>query len=224
MSSEQAKAIHSITIGGKNTWDDWHLVPSSRPLVSPPGLKTQFVDLPGGDGILDLTEALTGKPVYGNRTGTWEFLVMNDYQSWELLYSSILHHLHGKAHRVILDDDPNYFYEGRFSMEEWASNKDWSTVKIQYSLGPYKLSTTPRSMSASVSGSATVGISISSQIGIVTDFTASAAGIKLQCGYYTRTLANGANPLVKIKMEPGDDGISFTGNGNVSFKVYEGGF
>ena len=26
---------HSITIGDKNTWDDWHLIPATRPLFHP---------------------------------------------------------------------------------------------------------------------------------------------------------------------------------------------
>lgn len=224
MSSQQAKAYHSITIGSKNTWDDWHLVPSSRPLVSPPGLKTHFVDLPGGDGVLDLSEALAGKPIYGNRTGSWEFIVMNDYQNWELLYSEIMNYLHGKTYHAILDDDPSYYYDGRFSLEEWASNKDWSTVKIQYSLAPYKLSTTSRTMNASVSNSASVGVTIAKAMGYASNFNASANGIVVANGAIRRTLKQGANPLVKIKMEHGSGSLSFTGNGTVSFTVTEGGF
>ena len=27
---------HSITIGDKNTWDDWKIIPVSRPVVAPP--------------------------------------------------------------------------------------------------------------------------------------------------------------------------------------------
>ena len=55
---------HSITIGDKNTWDDWHLIPTTRPLFAPPGVKKNIVSIPGGDGSLDLTEALTGRPTY----------------------------------------------------------------------------------------------------------------------------------------------------------------
>lgn len=34
---------HSITIGEKNTWDDWHLIPTSRPLVNPPSVNTHLI-------------------------------------------------------------------------------------------------------------------------------------------------------------------------------------
>ena len=33
-----------------------------------PDVKTQTVSVPGADGELDLTDALTGEPVFGNRT------------------------------------------------------------------------------------------------------------------------------------------------------------
>ena len=73
---------HSITFGDKNTWDDWHLIPSSRPLFNPPTPKTKYQDIPGANGKLDLSEALTGYPVYDNRIGSFEFYVMNGYQEW----------------------------------------------------------------------------------------------------------------------------------------------
>ena len=59
---------HSITFGDKNTWDDWHLIPSKRPSFNPPNVKSQYVDIPGGNGVLDLTESLTGYPLYNTRT------------------------------------------------------------------------------------------------------------------------------------------------------------
>ena len=76
---------HSITYGEKNTWDDWHLLPSTRPLFNPPPTKTKQVDIPGANGAIDLSESLTGYPVYENRTGSTEFYVANGYQDWNIL-------------------------------------------------------------------------------------------------------------------------------------------
>jgi len=129
---------HSITFGEKNTWDDWRLVPTSRPLFKPPAQKVKTLDIPGGDGIIDLSQALTGYPVYQNRTGSIEFLVMNDFKAWQVAYSDIMDYLHGQRMRAILEDDPEYFYEGRFEVNEWKSEKDWSRIVIDYDVGPYK--------------------------------------------------------------------------------------
>lgn len=129
---------HSITFGNKNTWEDWHLVPSSRPVFNPPALKEKYLDIPGGDGNIDLTEALTGYPVYQNRTGSVEFIVMNDYWPWQEAYSAICDYIHGQRMKAVLEDDPDYYYEGRFKVNKWKSDKDYSKITIDYNVSPYK--------------------------------------------------------------------------------------
>lgn len=129
---------HSITIGEKNTWDDWHLIPTSRPLVNPPKAKMSFVDIPGADGTLDLSTVLTGQVLFSDRVGSWEFAVENGFREWQILYSEIMAYLHGNKFKIILEDDPNYYYEGRLSVNAWNSQKDWSTIVIDYELNPYK--------------------------------------------------------------------------------------
>lgn len=134
---------HSITFidssnKEKNTWDDWYLIPSSRPVFNPPEVKAQYIDLPGGNGQIDLTESLTGYPVYKNRTGSIEFYVENGHESWDVLYFKIANFLHGKALTAYLEDDPGFVYEGRFDVNEWKSDKWWSVITINYDVYPYK--------------------------------------------------------------------------------------
>lgn len=129
---------HSITIGDKNTWDDWHLIPATRPLFNPPTVKENMVNIPGGDGVLDLTASLAGRPTYNNRTGSWTFYVQNGFKDWSTLYSEIMVYLHGQTFKAILEDDPAYFYEGRFSVNQWKSDKDYSQIVINYNVGPIR--------------------------------------------------------------------------------------
>ena len=152
MSSELSKQYHSVilryinqsgeTIKEMNTWDDWHLVPTSRPLFAQPSPKTQYIEIPGADGSIDLTESLTPYPVYKNRTGSLEFIVMNGYESWDVKLSMINNFLHGKKMRAILEDDAGYYYEGRFNVNNWKSNNNgtWSNITIDYNVAPYKTS------------------------------------------------------------------------------------
>ena len=69
---------HSITIGDKNTWDDWKMIPVSRPVVAPPVEKILSVDVPGRDGTTYLSKSLTGYPVFKAREGSWEFYLDTD--------------------------------------------------------------------------------------------------------------------------------------------------
>lgn len=133
---------HSITFDPDglniNTWKSWHMAPKTRPFVVAPQVKTEYIDVPGADGSLDYTEVLTGKPRYANRTGQWDFIIDNGYRKWHELYSEILLRLHGKKMKIILDDDPNYYWEGRLSVTGQFGNKDYSSVSIAYNLNPYK--------------------------------------------------------------------------------------
>ena len=141
------EGLHSLTIIVKgdpiNTWDNWFLIPSERPYVKPPGVKENFVEVPGMSGALDYTELLSGRPVYEMRKGSWDFIVassMDDVSQkpWADLYSEIMGFLHGQSARVILSDDPTFYYEGRLKVNDWKTEKERSSITIDYTLNPYK--------------------------------------------------------------------------------------
>lgn len=129
---------HSVVFGDKNTWDDWHIVPSTRPTFSMPAVKENYVDIPGADGVIDLTDSLIKRPTYKNREGEFEFIVVNDYGEWSERYSEIANFLHGRAMKCYLEDDPGYYYQGRFSVNNWKSDRNWSSITINYNVEPYK--------------------------------------------------------------------------------------
>lgn len=134
--------MHSITFESDNskynTWSSFKMAPQSRPFVAAPPVKEEYIDVPGADGALDYTEVLTGKARYGRRTGSWNFLIDSDAENWPDLYSKLLNTFHGKEYKVILDDDPGYYYQGRLSITGQFSNKDYSSVTFGYNLEPYK--------------------------------------------------------------------------------------
>ena len=137
---------HSITFytldgeESKNTWEDWHLIPSSRPSVTAPGVSTNFVEIPGRGDPVDLTEYLTGAPVYGGRSGSWEFVVDNDHEYWDAIRLKLLNFLHGKRLRCVLSDVPTRYWEGRFTVDNWSPGSNFSTVTINYALDVYNYS------------------------------------------------------------------------------------
>lgn len=121
-----------------NTWTDWHLIPSSRPSVAHPGFATKYVEIPGMHGNLDLTEYLTGGPVFGPRSGSFSFIVDNNHEYWEIIRQKMVTALHGKRMKMQLQDDPSYYYEGRFTVGNWESGPSYSSISISYQLDPFK--------------------------------------------------------------------------------------
>lgn len=133
---------HAVTFyaegeNGRNTWEDWRIVPTSRPVIPPPTPKYNFVEIPGTSAEADLTEVLTGKVEYNPREGSIEFAVINK-EDWINVYEEIMNYLAGKRCRVVLADEPGYFYQGRVSVSAWASNENYSIITIDYHVQPFK--------------------------------------------------------------------------------------
>lgn len=148
-----------------DTYKNFYLVPTSLPVISAPGVKTKTIEVPGANGVIDLTESLTPFPVYNNRTGSLEFALLNDrmehytrYNSaphsvtkqyandnskmWAVIYSDIMNKIHGRKCHLILEDDPGWYYDGRIAVGSWKSsnNGEWPIITLNYDLAPYKLS------------------------------------------------------------------------------------
>lgn len=129
-----------------NTFEDFHIVPTSRPVFTMPDVKTKTIEVPGANGIIDLSEALTGYPVYANRSGSFKFAVLNDIEDWTEIYSKVANALHGKKAKAVLEDDPDWYYEGRWSVGslDSPSNGTWSSIDLAYNVSPFKYSHTEK--------------------------------------------------------------------------------
>lgn len=134
--------------GFLHTWNDLHLIPSEAPAIAPPPLKIETVDIPGANGSVDLTEILTGIPLYENRTGSIEFYIDNSNDEyadksgyrWDYAYDKLLNTLHGFRRKLILTDSRSSYYEGRLSVNSYKSDKVTGIITLDYDLDPFKRS------------------------------------------------------------------------------------
>lgn len=137
----------SPTIGGYDLYETWHLVPTTRPHVNFPEIRTTTVEVPGRNGVIDFTEAFGG-PTYENRKGEWQFLILQDIDpetgrrfpsgeryTFEEVIDGLKEHIHGKKLYCTLEDNSDTYY-GRFVISDISSNKDYSTVTISYEIDP----------------------------------------------------------------------------------------
>ena len=126
-----------------NTWNDWHLIPTSRPTIAIPQPVTKIVKIPGNSTPIDLSTYLKGRPIYGPSSGSLEFYVDHDQypknnETWISLRHKICSFLHGKKIKMVLEEDPGHYYIGRFLFNAWKSDANWSQVSINYQLDPYR--------------------------------------------------------------------------------------
>lgn len=145
-------------ITNKFSWDTWGLIPSSAPIVSMPTVFENSVSIPGTNQTVDLSNVLLGFPTFKQRTGTWKFYCdltkpcqfpqptpedpdATITRCWtrEGLYGSLASYFHGQNRKVILmDDDPDYFYKGKFKLGNITAGKGFPQIDISYTLDPFK--------------------------------------------------------------------------------------
>lgn len=234
--------MFGVTFGEKHSFRDWGLIPRSRPVISPPEPKTIYIDIPESDGMLDLTEMLTGEVKYKNRNMTFEFNVMNERSDWTSIYSTILNYLHGQRLRIVLDEDPNHFYMGRVKVDEWKSDKKTSVIQLSADVDPYKYEITSSlepwewdtfnfeedyirdygnlvvdgQLDFTVYGSRKTVIPV-----FVVD-SPDDTGMQVIFENVTYNLQDGNNRVLNIRIKDGENDLTFLGNGTVSID-YRGG-
>lgn len=231
---------HSIYIGDKNTWDDFHLVANNRPVVASPEVRTVYIDIPGVDGGLDLTTALTGSVLYKNREGSWDFTVINDYEEWELIWHRLMNTIHGQKTYIILEDDPGFYYIGRLTIDEWLSEKNNSKVTISYNLEPWKYEANTgenwvwnafnfeygviRAYDNIPINGNTITVKIpGSKRPTIPSFTVGSHDVVMKYNNKTYNLSAGKNRFVDIVLGEEESTFVFTGGGTVSID-YKGGW
>lgn len=121
-----------------HTERDWGLKLLSvyMPMPDP---KTQILDIPGGDGSIDLTE-INGRPAYNDRDGVELVFDLMDggYESWFLKYSQFAAEVHGKKVKMVLDDDPDHYYMVRLKLDGKKSNPVYGQITFSGTAEPFK--------------------------------------------------------------------------------------
>ena len=127
-----------VVVGGVDITERYGLDLLDGFTLSPPAPKTYTVDIPGGDGCVDVTEAIMGDVSFEDRQMSFTFLVVRP-ESFEATKTAVAGFLHGRRFDFELSWDPGYTYTGRFSVSEWYAEMHHGQIKVDVDAEPYKL-------------------------------------------------------------------------------------
>lgn len=118
-----------------HSYSDLNLV-LSKVDIPPATTKTNYVDIPGGDGTVDLTEAFGGVK-YKDRKGSITFSVFptDDFEEKKRQVSNLLN---GRRFKIRIDKDPDYYWLGRCEFNKYASKKKLHQITMNVVVAPYK--------------------------------------------------------------------------------------
>lgn len=119
------KRVNGIRFGELHSYYDLGMWLSERPDYGAPEPKTNLVEVPGMDGILDMTEANSGEVKFSNRIITLTFASMVPVGEQEQFKAKIRNALHGAyIEQIIPDEDPDWYYSGRATVD-FSEIKSW---------------------------------------------------------------------------------------------------
>lgn len=226
-----------------HTYDDWNLYIVNTNCIGNPEQYTNYVTVPGRDGLLDMSEALTGRPTYLRRELTIELASARPKTIWDATVSYFRNHINGRVCRITFDNDMSYFWRGRVRIEDFESVMTKGSFTVKVEAEPYKYSihqstepwewnpfnfetdmiTYTDAWNISGTGTFTVpkGLMPTSPTFVVSELTGDS--ISMACNGQTYTLGSGSNTFPSVIVNGDTDTeLSFTGTAKVQI-VYRGG-
>lgn len=130
--------MQGVTFGTFHSYRAWGLMLQSRPVISPPEPKYKLVEVPGSNAIIDLTEALTGTVTYKPREIKCQFVAKASRERWAKIHSDIMNAIHGQRLKIVLDNDPDYYFMGRITVGDMQKEKGVMVLPITATVEPFK--------------------------------------------------------------------------------------
>lgn len=113
-----------------NTWEDWHLIPDVPLIIQPPAVKEKYVDIPGRNGAIDLTEAVVGKPRFERMAGEFIFTIHDNDP--DKIYDDICEKLHGQKFDEVTIAGKEY--DGRWTVRSYEPDGESPKIVLGYNL------------------------------------------------------------------------------------------
>lgn len=211
--------MKGIRFGNYHSYNDFSLILSQK-TIGTPSPKTESIEIPGGDGVLDLTDFF-GEVKYNNRELSFEFSSIVPQAEFLDLFSRIQNAIHGQKMQIVLDDDPEWYYIGRVTVPEWKTEKNIGKMAIVCDCEPYKVKIAETVISKAVSGETTVILPNSKKTVVPTIDIAGEINLTFGTNFYALTA--GRYDLPAVKLATGNNEVILSGTGTATFTYRERG-
>lgn len=208
-----------IKFNNFHSYDDFQLVLTDVN-IEPPEPYTNYVEVPGRDDYIDVSESL-GEIRYKPRMCEFKFVsLLEDGISFEMRKSQIANAIHGKVCKIILDADADYYYYGRCSVDSYSQKGNLRQIVVTATVEAYKLKHEKTTVIAKVNGEAVI-VCQNERMSYVPTII-SDAEMSLVFNGSSYAVGAGTYLLPDMKFVQGDNIITCTGTGTITFTYQEG--
>ena len=204
-----------------NTFIDWSLILTKKSAPQPK-VKTNYINLDGVSGTLDMSEALTGEVAYDDRTVSATFWTdKGNRSSRAKLIRDITTKLHGKKVKIIDPDYPTQYYYGRVEVGEPNNTASYMEFTITATCDPWRYSLNEAVRLCTVSGSDVDLIIVNNGFKtLCPDITVNGA-VTITLGDVATALTNGSYKVTNLRLKAGSNVLNISGSGTVTLRYRE---
>lgn len=207
-----------------NTYYDWGLILTEKN-ISYPEPKTNYIELDGMSGSLDLTEALSGEVEYRDRQISATFWTCNgNRRERETLLRNITALLHGRKIKIIEPDNPTHYFYGRVTVTPSVSNLAYLEFNIEAICEPWRYAIDETARYVEVNNNDVSVIINNRGVKTLCPEITVVGSVTITNGDVSTTLTTGTYKITTIKLKSGVNTIDVSGYGKVTIKYREAEF
>jgi len=213
--------VKGITFGAFHSYRDLRLILSEKE-IGAPSVKTKLVEIEGADGSIDYTDFFDG-PKYGDVTHKFTFSTIVPRSDFLTQYSEVKNALHGQKLRIVLDDDPGFYYVGRCYVSSFTDEKGIGKITVECECEPYKYKLEKTVVTKAVNGTEVIALTNGRKRAVpeITITTDTSLNIVFQ-EINIWDLGSGSYTLPDLELVAGANEVTVTGTGSISFEWQEG--
>ena len=217
--------ISDIYIDGKSVKNEYGLLLASKK-ISAPSVRTNMIVVPGRDGAIDATDALTGEPTYDSRIISISLFGIKSIsgKEWPVAVSDFCNAFHGKKVKVYFPEDSAHYYSGRLSVGEIKLDGGRQLLPVEIICDPWKYKNEKTTVSRSDLGTAYKQLSLQNESRPVIPTITVAQDTVLLWGSSTININAGDHIFPDIRLAAGSNILKAkvaSGTGSISVTYQE---
>ena len=213
--------MKGVFFGGIHSFYDLNLI--LEPFTPTPAVpQTNFLQVPGRDGFLDLTEA-NGEVKFNSREFLIPFTIApGDCLTFDERVSMVSGALNGVSCKITFERDPAFYWMGRLSVDKYAQNKSIGQITVKATVKPYKLRHSPSVTSFALTAQAQTVMVKNGRMSAVPTIDCTHDNTVVVFGGKAYTLKAGTNKVLDIRFVLGENALTLSGTGTITFTWQEG--
>ena len=181
--------------------------------------RTDYVEIPGRNGALDLSEAF-GWVAYCDRIIPLTLYAIGEYDT---ALSDFVNAVHGKRMQITFSKDATYFYNGRVNVSGITKQDGYCEITLEITAEPYKLAKTVTSVKRTGNGSATLSNGLMPVVPTITATAAATLTYTYQGASMQVSLTEGTHTIPTLRLAANErKTVTVVTSGKVTFTFRKG--